>query len=133
MATPDPSWERVAVCNGTEYYLVEPGLYFMQPPKGIEETLENARLQVEQSLSFAEVYGGPIQIIVDADRASRQTRESRRYYSENIHRYVARSAVVATSSLGRAIASFFVGFRKQSVPILIVGSIDEALEVLRKP
>lgn len=126
--------------GGTEaggYYEVAPDVLVALPREGYEQTVHGARASLREFERLAAERGRPLFSVILVDFVRSQDSGSRRVWSDEADpARMAGLALVSSSLLGRAIASFFIGLTRPRVPTQMLPTLDAALvwiEELRGP
>jgi hypothetical protein len=119
---------RVGGTGAGAYYEVAPDVILAQPREDYVQNEDGARASLLELHRIARERGRKIVSVVLLDRVRGQDAGARRIWKEELDvSLVAGLALVGSSLIGRAIASFFIGLARPTVPTVMVASLDEAV------
>ena len=108
-------------------YWLEEDVVLIEPVLGAIDTETRARDSVAFLKALVRERGRPVAVVLLLDCLKGQDRRARKVHATAFRpEQLAGVAVVARSPLGRAIASFLLGFARSTVPISAFSSVDEA-------
>lgn len=125
---PLDGWKAVGRTANTQYFLVDPDILVVLPDANLKDDGASATMNADFQLAFARQLGRPVAVVVQMSRLLSQDGEARRIYAERVDPasfYAA--ALVASSPMSRAIASFFLGLTKPKIPTRVHDSFASAL------
>jgi hypothetical protein len=112
----------------TDFAMADPDILIGTPRPGTVDNVESAKANVEFEGKYARELGKRICVVILVDNLLAQDAETRRVYTEGLGEdSIYGVALVSGSSMGRAIASFFMGLSKPKVPTKIFDSIQSAI------
>ena len=126
---PADGWISVGRTADTRYFRKDPDVLFVVPDNGSKDTGASAEGNADFQIRFAQEFGRPVAVVVRMTSLLSQDADARRVYAarmEPTHFYAA--ALVATSPISRAIASFFLGLTKPKFPTRVHDSYESALD-----
>jgi len=125
-------WRPLVATPYGGYYLVEPGLIATVPHPGVTHTVESAWAQLRRLHDAVRALGERCGVAVFVDRVSHQDPAARRIWSQQLEPdLVAGLALIGKTALARAIANFFIGLSRPTVPTRLFGTSDEGFSWLR--
>jgi len=127
-----PDIEGLPRVGGTAaggYYEVAPDVLLAYPHDGYIQTEEGARASMLEMYRIARERGRRVVTVVLVDRVKNQDSAARRVWKDEVDTNILCGlALVSSSMLGRAIASFFIGLTKPRVPTRMMATYPEALD-----
>lgn len=120
-------WKLVGETKNSRFFEVKDGILGAVPRPGSADDKETAEENNAFQGAYFEKRGRRGVVVVWLDGFASQDKDARRVYQESDHPWVRGVALVASSLLGRAIASFSSGIRKPKVPLKFVATTTEAL------
>ncbi|AKU93790.1 hypothetical protein AKJ09_00454 [Labilithrix luteola] len=130
MTQPDVAmrgWSIVGDTSNSRFFQVRSGLLCAVPRDGSLDDFETATENREFQESYFRRIGSPGAIIVLMDGFTSQDHAARTVYLGYDDRLLRGVALVASSLLGRAIASFSIGLRQSKLPIKSFATLELAL------
>lgn len=124
-------WPRVGGTSAGGYFEIEAGVLVAVPRPTYSQTAEDARASLAELERLAERRDRPIALVILVDRVVSQDPEGRKVWSSARPGTLAGLALVCSSRLGRAIGSFFIRLRRPAYPVVMVETIDIAIEWCR--
>jgi hypothetical protein len=121
------SWKLVGETKNSRFFDVREGILGAVPRPGALDDKETAEENNAFQGGYFEKLGKRGVVIVWLDAFASQDKDARRVYQESDHPWIRGVALVASSLLGRAIASFSTGIRKPKLPLKFVATTAEAL------
>jgi hypothetical protein len=119
---------RVGGTGAGHYARIAPDVIVAVPRPGYVQDEAGARASLHEFVRIAREIGRKQALVVIVDRVQSQDGTSRRVWQREMDPgTVCCLALVADSLLGRAIASFFVGLRRPSVPTRLFATLDQAV------
>ncbi|MEM6926527.1 MAG: hypothetical protein AAF602_06350 [Myxococcota bacterium] len=119
---------KIGRTSNTDYYWLEDRVVVALPRPGSFDTGATARENVAFQVGTFRDRGTPGVVLVFFDRMTSQDVDARRVYATEIDReWLAGSALVGGTFLGRAMASFFMGLSRPKVPTRMFGTTEDAL------
>jgi len=132
MSAPVTDIEGLPRVGGTAaggYYEIAPDVLVAYPREGYVQTEEGARASMHEMYRISRERGRRVVTVVLVDRVTNQDSAARRVWKDEIDTNILCGlALVSSSMLGRAIASFFIGLTRPRVPTVMVGTLAEAVE-----
>jgi len=122
-----PGWEVVGATANVRFFHVETGVLAALALSGTMDDGATARANRTFQEGYFRSKGHPGAVLVLLDGLVSQDKDARRVYQEMDGRLVVAAAMVATTLLGRAIASFSLGIREPTAPLRFFPAVDEAL------
>ncbi|MEO0604503.1 MAG: hypothetical protein AAF211_23920 [Myxococcota bacterium] len=124
---------QIGQTSNTAYYWLENRVLVAMPCVGSFDTGPTARENVAFQVETFRDRGEPGVVLVFFDRMTSQDVEARRVYGTEIDpAWLAGSALVGGTFLGRAMASFFMGLSRPKVPTRMFGTTEDALRWARQ-
>ena len=112
----------------TDFTIADPDILIGTPKPGTVDNVESAKANVEFEGNYARELGKRICVVILVDNLLAQDAETRRVYTEGLGEdSIYGVALVSGNSMGRAIASFFMGLSKPKVPTKMFDSIQSAI------
>lgn len=125
-------WPRVGGTTAGGYFEIEPGIVVAVPrPGGYRQSVAEAQASLAEFERLSAERGGAIALIILVDRVVAQEAEGRKVWSNARPGTWAGLALVCSSMLSRAIGSFFIRLRRPAYPLVMLDSIDSAIEWCR--
>ncbi|MEN0062325.1 MAG: hypothetical protein AAGA48_09240 [Myxococcota bacterium] len=125
--------EQIGRTSNTDYYRLEEHIIVAMPRIGSFDTGETARENVSFQTNTFRSEGTPGVVVVFFDRMTGQDVDARRVYANEIDpQWLAGSALVGGTFLGRAMASFFMGLSRPRIPTRLFGKVEDAVRWGRK-
>jgi len=122
-------FEIVGKTDTTDFSIADADILIGTPKPGTVDNPEAAKVNVEFEGNDARKLGKRICVVILVDNLLAQDAETRRIYTEGLgEEDLYGVALVSGKSLGRAIASFFMGLSKPKVPTKIFDSVESAIE-----
>jgi hypothetical protein len=124
----DSEFVSVGKTATTDFSAADPDILIGTPKPGTVDNVESAKVNVEFEGKYARELGKRICVVILVDNLLAQDAETRRVYTEGLGEdSIYGVALVSGNSMGRAIASFFMGFSKPKVPTKMFDSIQSAI------
>lgn len=121
-------WPLVGSTSNTQYFRYSDRILVALPLPGVMDTRATALENRDFQRSWFEQSGTPGTVVVFFDRMKGQDSDARKVYASGVdRRWLAGSALVGGSMLGRAMASFFLGLTRPTVPTKMFGTLEEAV------
>ena len=118
--------------NQADYYVVDPDILLIVPPKGMVDTPQLAHASAEYQSAFARQAGRKCATIVVMSNVLSQDAETRRVYRELAENGLFfGAALVVDNALSRALAGFFIGLSKPGIPMKLFDTVEKSIEWLR--
>lgn len=127
-----PEWTEVATGPNCAYYVAHaPDVLIIVPTPGAIDDEHSARENMKLQLEYFESLGTRGAHLILMGRLARQTAGARRLYAKGAtaNRIFA-TALVVTSPLSRAIASFFTGLTRPAWPVKTFDAFEPAMRWL---
>ena len=125
-------WPRVGGTPAGGYFEIEPGVLIAVPRPHYVQTGQDSRDSLVEFQRIAAQRGRPTALVILVDRVKSQDSEGRKVWSEADPRLWAGLALVCSSALARAIGSFFIGLRRPAYPLVMLPSLEAAIEWCRR-
>lgn len=125
-------WSIVGETTNMRFFDVGGGVLAAVPLAGAVDDEATAAENLAFQAAYFRGLGAPGLVIVLMDGLVSQDKDARRIYRESGEPFVRAVGLVASSLLGRAIASFSIGIRKPKVPMKHFTTLDEAIEWARE-
>jgi hypothetical protein len=125
-------WTVVGQTANSRFFEAEKGILVAMPlPGAVDDAKTANENRVYQEKYFIDRgHAGVVVVLVDGFAS--QDKDARRTYQETTEPLILSVGLVASSLLGRAIASFAIGMRKYPLPVKFFGTLDEALAWARE-
>ena len=120
-------WPIVGATSNCRFFEVCAGVLAVLPIPPATDDEETARENSDFQDSYFRRLGTRGVVIIFFDAFVSQDKVARRVYREAPDPFVLAKALVATSLLGRAIASFALGSRQLKTPMKMFATFEEAL------
>ncbi len=123
----------IKTMDGIEYFTKDGDILVVMPPPNYKDSVDRARIIMDfiepyAHAQYARVPPRKCGVIIVMNNILSQDAASRRVYNERTDPAVFNGiAMVVNNPLARAIASFFIGLSRLSVPLRIVDSVDDAI------
>lgn len=116
----------------TDYATADPDILIVTPKDKMRDDAQAARLNMDFQTQFAQGVGQRCAVVVVMTNLLSQDAATRKVYAEGMtpERFFA-VALVVTSSLSRAMASFFMGLSRPPIPTKIFDSVENAVAWVR--
>jgi hypothetical protein len=126
-------WTPVARCANARFFEIEPQILVVVPDENSTDDEDSAKESIRIQIDYMRTRKFRAGVIVLTDSVAEQSSAARSVYkNEADPKYHACFALVASSMLGRAVASVFLGLHRPRVPTRFFASLDEAIEWSRE-
>ncbi len=125
-------YQSVGTDDNSDYYLTDADILLAIPKAGMVDTPQKARTASDFMNAYVRQAGKKFGTVVVMANVLSQDAETRRIY-QNLagNGLYFGLALVVDSALSRALASFFMGFSKPSIPIQLFDTVEKGTEWLR--
>ncbi len=125
-------YQHVGTYIDTDYYLAGPDILLVIPRAEFHDTPELARKTSDYMNDFARAAGKKLGTVVVLTNVLTQDAETRRVYQSLAGNGLYFGlALVVDSALSRALAGFFMGFSKPTIPTQLFGTVEKGIEWLK--
>ena len=125
-------WDLVGETANCRYFRVEQGVLAAIPHAGTDDDLASATANVAFQTEYFDRLGRPGVVLVFFDAMTSQSKEARTVYQTIEGHSLRATAIIASTLLGRAIASWFLGVSKPTMPVRLFAGVDDALSWARE-
>ena len=124
-------WRQLAVLPSAAIYGVEPGVLVVAPKPGVHDSEDKADYHRQRLESLIREIGSSQTVIVLIDNIGHQDKGARRTWANANPQAIHAVALVCSSTLARAIGSFYLGIARPAMPTKLFATFDQAREWAR--
>lgn len=122
-------YQHIGSTAGADFYVTDSDAVLIIPKAGFVDSAQLAQQKCDFLNAYARQAGRKFGIAVVVANILTQDAETRRVYQTQVSNGMYYGlAMVVDSALSRAIASFFMGLSKPSVPTQLFGTIEKCIE-----
>jgi hypothetical protein len=122
-------YQQIGSTAGADFYVTDSNILLIIPQAGFVENSQLAQQRSDFLNEYARKAGRKFGIVVVIANILTQDAETRRVYQTQVSNGLYYGlALVVDSALSRAIATFFIGLSKPSVPTQLFGTVEKCIE-----
>lgn len=125
-------WEVVGSTANSRFFHVEAGVLAALPLPGTSDDRTTAIENVAFQTDYFRKLGRRGVVLIFIDGFTSQDKDARRVYLDQGGEVIVGAALIASSLLGRAIASLSLGIRKAKIHVKMFRDVNEALPWARQ-
>lgn len=129
----DVAWPTVGKTSNTVYYVDDEGVLLALPNPRAHDTGLTALENVEFQKFHFDAHHRPPIVAIFYDRLASQDRAARKVYADDPSpQWSEGFALIGSSMLSRAMASFFLGLGQPRIPVKMFTTLDDARPWIRE-